>query len=260
VSGDRKSARRCSEESLFFGLDNGVHFIALDAAIQALTRQDTQLRLRHVQPTAVLGRVMNLQTLRQGEGRDRIKRFVQTTDGVGVEIVHHQDDYRNFGIHRHQQVLNEACPIDPRALLRHLHSPLARQRLHRHEDIGRPTAFVFAVLFGHLPRSGRQRRAHLSDQLFARFIHAHQRTLRIVGAMVHLQDVFHRRHVFRRGSFRQTPAFLQPRLEVVFFSVCRTVSWAIASTWPKATRRSASNRKVQRARPSGGAPQAIATR
>jgi hypothetical protein len=48
------------------------------------------------------------------------------------------------------------------------------------------------------------------------------------------------------------------RLEFVSFSVVRTVSWDTASMWPSATMRSASTRKVQRARPSGGGLQARA--
>src|SRR5438309_11022660 len=42
--------------------------LAFKASVQALTREDTQLRLRHVQPTAVFGRVVDLKPRRQGEG------------------------------------------------------------------------------------------------------------------------------------------------------------------------------------------------
>src|SRR5713101_10136268 len=34
--------------------------LAFKASVQALTREDTQLRLRHVQPTALFGRVVHL--------------------------------------------------------------------------------------------------------------------------------------------------------------------------------------------------------
>src|SRR5262245_27574066 len=92
------------------------------------------------------------------------------------------------------------------------------------------------------------------DQLFAAFIHAHHRLLRVVGAVIHVQHVFHGRDKISRRSFRQAPAFFQPRLKFVFLSVRRTVSWDNDSTYPRPTMRSPNNRKVQRDRPAGGAP------
>ena len=45
----------------------------------------------------------------------------------------------------------------------------------------------------------------------------YQGALRVVGAVVHLHYVLHRRHIFRRGNPRQAPALLRPRLQLVFF-------------------------------------------
>jgi len=48
------------------------------------------------------------------------------------------------------------------------------------------------------------------------------------------------------------PALPEPGFQLVFFIVRRTASYEMSSTTPNATNRSASNRKVQRDRPSGG--------
>ena len=57
--------------------------------------QDAQLDLGHVQPTAVLGRVMKLQLLDKASGFRRLEGFVERTRPVRVEIVEHDaDDFR----------------------------------------------------------------------------------------------------------------------------------------------------------------------
>ena len=64
-----------------------------------------------------------------------------------------------------------------------------------------------------------------------------------------------------RTAFRRdAPTLFQPGLEFVCFSVLRTVSGWMLSTIPHSTSRSANNLSVQRARPSGGSPQAGAIR
>jgi hypothetical protein len=48
---------------IWTGLRNGWHLASL--AIQALLLQNAEFPLRHVQPTAVFGRVVDLQSLQQ---------------------------------------------------------------------------------------------------------------------------------------------------------------------------------------------------
>ena len=76
--------------------------------------------------------------------------------------------------------------------------------------------------------------------------------------VVNLQHVLHGADELSIALRRDAPALLQPRLELVFFSVWRTVSAQILSTISHSTSRSASNCSVQRARPSGGWEQAKA--
>ena len=57
---------------------------------KTLSRQNVQFDFGHVEPTAVLGRVNNLQTLDQPTSFLGRKGFVQGAQAVRVEVVHHQ--------------------------------------------------------------------------------------------------------------------------------------------------------------------------
>ena len=198
--------------------------LAFKASVQALTREDTQLRLRHVQPTAVFGRVVALKPRRQGEGGRGIECFIQAGDALRVEVVHHQHQDGGFRVDEQQQVTHEPGPVASRPLVGDLHGSFARQRLNRHENVGRAATLVFTIVLGDVARTRRERIADLGDQLLAALVHADHGSAGIVWAMGHFQHVFHCRHEFGRGPRGQAPAFLQPRLEFVFFSVRRTVS------------------------------------
>ncbi len=50
-----------------------------DASVQALAREDAQLDLRHVQPTAMLRRVVELQFAQDASGFFRSESLVQRT-------------------------------------------------------------------------------------------------------------------------------------------------------------------------------------
>src|SRR5260370_22245515 len=51
---------------------------------QALPRQDTQFNLGNIQPTCMLGSVMNLQTIGQGFGLLRRKNLVERSWGMRI--------------------------------------------------------------------------------------------------------------------------------------------------------------------------------
>ena len=120
-----------------------------------------------------------------------------------------------------------------------------------------------------LPFSLRSRpsRAGLAYLLLAGLVQADQDFL-VIGAMIDLQHVLHSlprtgyggAHELGAALGRDAPAFLQPRLQFVFFKVPRTVSALTLSTISHSTNRSAKSLRVQSARPSGGSEQARATR
>src|SRR5436305_6226402 len=64
--------------------------------IQTLATQHTQLDLRHVQPTPMLGRVMKFQLLQDSPRLGCLESLIQGGWLVRVEIVHHDTEYFRF--------------------------------------------------------------------------------------------------------------------------------------------------------------------
>lgn len=106
----------------------------INPANQALARHDADLRFGHVQPAAVLGRVHEFETIPKRFGLVRLKRLVQRTRTMGVQIVHHQGD----GFGRRLSLCNIAdkvCEIALDAPLGHLGHARSDQRLGRNEHV-----------------------------------------------------------------------------------------------------------------------------
>ncbi len=203
---------------------------------------------------------MHLEPVRQTLGLRRLERLVQRPRRVRVQIVLHQHDHLGIRVHLVRELAEAFGIILPRPSIRHLYVSLPGQWLEDHEQIRHAVANVLVVVTSDLPWSGRHGRLLFADQLLARLVQAHYRTGRIIRPLVHLQHVFHLPNELGVGLRWNAPLFAQPRLEFIFFSVRRTVSFERASTYSKATIRSASSRSVQRLRPSGAWLQASATR
>src|ERR1700728_3225320 len=128
-------------------------------------------------------------------------------------------------------------------------------RRHRAEDRRHPVALIFIVFARGLSGRSRPGRAHLTRELLAAFVHAHQWASRVGFAFIDFEDILHRRDKFGAARRRDHPLLFLPRFKFVFFSVWRTVSWLMVSTISNSTSCAANNRRVQRARPGGAAPQ-----
>jgi hypothetical protein len=61
--------------------------LVLDAPIQTLAAEDTQFNFGHVEPTAMLGRVMKVQAAQPPLRFHWGKRGVEQSRDIGVEIV-----------------------------------------------------------------------------------------------------------------------------------------------------------------------------
>src|SRR6266849_6571992 len=120
--------------------------------------------------------------------------------------------------------------------------------------------FVFEVVARRLAWRHGHWGARFTDQLHAGFVQAHLWPVRVVRSGVHIEHVFHVVDELPARCLWQTVLFLQPRFELVFFSVWRTVSCEMASTISSSTTLSASRRSDQRARPFGAGLQARVTR
>ena len=186
-----------------FGLQD---FELADAtARQTLARHATQFAFRHVQPTAVLRRMHELQAtdvLASLLGR---KGFVERTSGVRVEVVADQ---------RHGVAVRVACvqqlsyfqrPIDFGALWPGRRLAEGGERLHEYEDARRAFTFVVVVdALGMFFRGGNWD-ACFADQLHRLLVHADHGMLRVVRLGVDFQDFFQVRDEFRVGLRRDHP-------------------------------------------------------
>src|SRR5215216_7785288 len=97
-------------------------------------------------------------------------------------------------------------------------------------------------------------------QLDAGLIQADLRPKRIVGPHVDVQHVLQVVNELAARPFWQAILLFQPRLEFVFLSVCRTVSYEMSSTISSSTSLSASRRNDHRPRPFGAGLHASVTR
>src|ERR1700704_142536 len=64
-----------------------------DAAVEALRRENGEFGFRHIEPTAVLWRVMPFEPLDEPSCFVRWKSLVQRCGFMGVEVVLHQNDF-----------------------------------------------------------------------------------------------------------------------------------------------------------------------
>ena len=111
-----------------------------------------------------------------------------------VEVVAHQGDPRAVGVASFQQPGDLHRPVRLRTPGPRRRLPPTRQRLAEQEDRGRAGPFVLVVDAARARLRGRHRRARFLDQLHRLLIHAHDRTIRVVGSLIQIQDLFHVRH------------------------------------------------------------------
>ncbi len=229
-----------------------------DTAAQALTREDAELQLRDVEPTAVDRGGVECELVRQALGLGRWEGRVERARRVRVEVVEHQHDALGLGIVLVDQLLDQARPVAPGALGGDANLALAAERLAGDEHIRDAVADVLVVVAGLPPGPRRAWLAALGDQLDRQFIQANQRPPGIQRAGVNLEQVVHPPDEVAIGLRREAPAFGQPGLQDGFFSGRRTVSYDRPSMNRSATRVSARRCSVQRRRPRGGGLQARA--
>ena len=118
-----------------------------------------------------------------------------------------------------RQILERVSVIDRGVAVGHLDVTPAFQRREHHEQIGDPIAFVFVIVARLASGRGGNGSARFLDHLLRRLVETHQRALRIMGALIDVQHVFHGGDEGRVGLGRDHPLLLEMRLEHVFLSV-----------------------------------------
>src|SRR5882762_8622344 len=97
-----------------------------EAAIETLAMQNTQLCFRHVQPTAVFGRGVDLQPPRQAARLRGAKRLIEGRNRMRVQVVLHQPHTQGLRVDLLQEHADTSGPV-------HLGAPVAD------EDLAPPT-------------------------------------------------------------------------------------------------------------------------
>ena len=186
---------------------------------------------------------MDFEPLRQAPGLGRREGVVERRQFVDVEVVHDEDDApvreMNVGeVPEHSGEVLSGSPVGD------LHMPPAVQGRRQHEEVGRSVALVLEVAGGG-PAGLRGQRCPGLLRLLPRCLVKTDEHL-VVGQVpaVRVEDVLHRADDVGVLFRRYAPALAQPGLDVVFFSVLRTVSVEMVSTTSSATSRSARSCRV----------------
>lgn len=89
---------------------------------ETLPGQHTQLQLRHIQPAAMFGRVVNLQFRGESAGFRGWECRIQGGRGVDVELVHNHRNPRSLGIVDIDELLDAVGELQPGAPRPHRHA------------------------------------------------------------------------------------------------------------------------------------------
>src|SRR5260370_22834611 len=145
------------------------------ASIQALSREDADFDLGHVQPASVLGRVVKLDTAQQTLCGADTEHFLKAAAKVGAEVVHHQMHPASGTVDVLEQMTGKAHEVRLGASLGHEHAAPSSLGFDRDKQIAGALAPVLVVLAHRTTRAHRQRGAAVSEQLRALLVQAHHR-------------------------------------------------------------------------------------
>jgi hypothetical protein len=123
------------------------------------------------------------------------------------------------------------------------------------KDAARAILLILIMIAFGLTWTHRQKGPHILDKKTGAFIKTQQRTVWIIRELILLEDIFHMPQIVP-GNLSYAPLRREPGLEVVFFSIWRTLSCEMEFVTPSLTTLSAIKCSVHRARPAGGAEQA----
>ena len=178
-----------------------------DAPVQALPAQNAELDLGEAEPSAVLGRGVNLQLLSQPPGLGGFEGVVERAGFVRVEVVEHQDDALDVLDVDVNQFADGVGEVGTGAVVGDLGPALPQQGCRDQEEVGGAAPLVLGVVADRVAGERQQRGPHLADQLPTRLVETDERaqmdkpahrtpdglsrqTL-LVGFLVVVRGVFH---------------------------------------------------------------------
>lgn len=188
----------------------------VDASVQALAGESGQFDLGDVEPGPVFRGVVDLQAFGQRSRPGRLERFVQGSEGVGVQVVHNQHDPRGVGVVDLEEARDLGGPVNPGPPRAGIDPALPGEGFDPHEDRAGAVADVLRILFAVMAWAGWDRLPRVSEQLVGLLVHAHHRHIRVIRSVIDLQDVLHAGHELAVGLGRDRPALGQMKTKPLF--------------------------------------------
>lgn len=165
----------------------------------------------------MLGRVVDLELVRESLGLLRGEGLVERGGRVGVQVVEDQDDPVSIGMADVDEVLDQPCPVLPGAVIGDGQVSGAQQGLAEAEDVGHTVASVLVVeALGQTGQRG-QGRADLADQLLGHLIQTDQRTLRIEGSGMFSLRGRASQSLTNNSTIRGASTSVKPRIALALF-------------------------------------------
>ena len=184
--------------------------------VQALTAEDRELDLDHVEPGGVLGRVVERQLLREPPGLWCREGGVERSGGVGVQVIDHKSDACSVGELLVDEPPDHLGDVLLAMMVGDEHVAPCTPGTEDNEETFRATSFVLIVVACCPTGTWWDRSNDVTEELVRAFIEADNRMERIVRLSIEIKDVFHAPEEVR-SDFTQAPLPLLPRLEPVFF-------------------------------------------
>ena len=196
----------------------GSRVLVVPPGMQALSLHHANVRLCHVQPTAVLGRVMQRDRIQDASSLLGSKGFVQARTIVCGQMVLDPTYFLCLWILWLHQGSHPTSGILAGASCGTLHGPPASPGLPHHALIAAALPFIRIVHAGWLAWPGPLRRPHLPKPLCAGCVATDHRITRSRGPWVRLDDIVHAPDAVGIGRRWDTPRFDDPGLPRVFFT------------------------------------------
>src|SRR5205807_5924508 len=118
---------------------------ALQATRQPATGKNTDLDFGHVQPTAMFGRVVELDSLQDAPGLGWLKGLVKGRGRMSIEVILHDTNIFGLRIDRIYQPSDAVGVVDLGAMLRHLDMTPASGGVDEEKQVGRAQPLILVI-------------------------------------------------------------------------------------------------------------------
>ena len=194
--------------------------------------------------------VMNVKAFGQTPCFTSLKRFIQRSEAMRIQIIHNQSNLAASG-YRSSSICLICRAQSVWWAYGNNDMSFTSQWLNFHKYLCYTISYIFIIHSCRLTRLAKNRGANFTDQVLAGLIHADQRIVCVVWKMINLKNILHRRYKGCTSLRRDFPVFFEVRFTFIFFNILCTVICETAGARLSSTALSASNLTVHRRYPDG---------